>query len=589
VIAELTIEVKPKAPKDPERKAIPIAQAGVTQAAVDSGEAAQLVVWLANSGDTARVLSLGAPEARFVRKAHGHSLSASPTVALGTTSVKIAPHGSAPLTLKVTGLNQPGEYSGDLAIDAGAGALPIAATVTIAVRRSIWWLIAASALGVILTQLGSWIRDWIRPRREHRVALAQIVEHIAAIGETSDKVATARRRVRVEASRIANQIGTGKPDQVKALIDALSQRVDLLAAASANLAAVAELSSLATQAAKRKVVDHVLAIVVGDSRDTVTDGFKKLDELGIAADRRAELGQALNDLDRSMDEHHHSTDRALVVAIDRTVEPALLAAHAARRADDLVSLQHELGVAQAALVEAGTRSIRAALEHKPAWIPDDAWDRIRTTVTGVLNASRPGSSAAAGYEAMRDAFVTSVADEVLAIATAKVAATRSPDPVLNAAILRLQGAGVDRATRAAATRALQDLLARATGKPDDVVPTAFSGQRAAIQVLSVEAAFPLPEMPATTPAPLGLAHNLGAVAVAWKAIATGKWVTDGTLMLIALVIALVGGVKLLWIDNATWGTWSDLIAAFLWGTGVKLTADAFGGLTWLRRAIGTLQ
>jgi hypothetical protein len=55
---------------------------------------------------------------------------------------------------------------------------------------------------------------------------------------------------------------------------------------------------------------------------------------------------------------------------------------------------------------------------------------------------------------------------------------------------------------------------------------------------------------------------------------------------VVMAVAVVAGVKALWVDNPTWGSWGDLLGAFLWGSGVQVGAEAFVGLAALRAALG---
>ncbi|MBN2550879.1 MAG: hypothetical protein JXB15_17075 [Anaerolineales bacterium] len=49
--------------------------------------------------------------------------------------------------------------------------------------------------------------------------------------------------------------------------------------------------------------------------------------------------------------------------------------------------------------------------------------------------------------------------------------------------------------------------------------------------------------------------------------------------LISLLLATVLGMKFLWADQPTWGSWLDMLTAVLWGFGLnQVTKDSFGGL-----------
>jgi len=189
---------------------------------------------------------------------------------------------------------------------------------------------------------------------------------------------------------------------------------------------------------------------------------------------------------------------------------------------------------------------------------------------------------------MRDAFIDTVAAEILAYARAKLEETRGdkPKPLQDAInhLAAIAPGRSQRGERAAATRTLQMLIAPADA-PTDIIPTAFTGEPGAVRpappLAFISAAGSVPSIPPRTTAPAA-----PIIPVPWRSIYAMRRTSEWAMIVIASTVALLGGAKLLWVDNLTWGTWGDVITAIVWGTGVKLGADAFAGLTWLRSAIG---
>ena len=96
---------------------------------------------------------------------------------------------------------------------------------------------------------------------------------------------------------------------------------------------------------------------------------------------------------------------------------------------------------------------------------------------------------------------------------------------------------------------------------------------------------------APTPSPMDLGlvglsvfAGLGLRGTRFSSLSPQGWRTLlGGLDLIVLVFALVAsvalGLKLLWVDNATWGTVNDYVVALLWGLGLhQISNAAFEGL-----------
>jgi hypothetical protein len=580
-IAELSIEVKPAA----SPAALPVTQVGSAQAVaeVEVGESPTVGIWLASTSDTAQTIA--GVKGRFGRKVGGHTVAAGATATLHEPSAaaRVAPHTSTRVDVDVASLDEPGEYTGDLEFDPGGDRPPIAATMTVYARygalRAGMWI----ALGVVVTLLIALVRDWLQPRSELRIAIQRLQVEIDAARPASETIAAAWRQLSAEAAKLASKVSEGVDTQLRSDVESLGKRVALVHAATASAAAISELTSVATQRAKRKIIDDVLAIAV-DSTGKADDGFAKLRELGIDDARRTELGQALDALSQSVEEHRASLDPALVAAIETTVDPAIEAAQDARASDDLVSLYHELGRARTALATAGLHSMIMALQHRPTWAGADDWQKL---VDGVTKEIPPEPSKLADkYESIRDAYVVEVEKLLRHLA----GEWQSAHPLGNVdvtAALKAVDEAQTRRDRVAALRVLQDLLfppEPGTAISDRVLLSTASAAPDAPPGYAIGVRL-VPGLPDVTRARLG-AFVSSVDSVPWSAIQHRLLLSRVSVSFVVFVLALLGGLKLLWIDSVTWGTPGDQLTAFLWGTGAKLTADAFGGIAWLRNALG---
>jgi hypothetical protein len=547
-------------------------------------------LWLMSSSEAPQTLSIARVTGRFGRKMGGHTVAANASVVLHDKvhPTVFAPRSAVRLDIDVKALDCPGEYTGDLELDPGNGKSPIVATVTVLVSRSMGWAAGLIALGIVATLGITWLRDRLQPRTELRIALRQRLAELDAMQPGNEVIAAAARQLRTQAQTLWSKITEGASDDLRKTIEGLSDRIALLLAANASIAAIAQLSSPATQRAKRKIVDEVLAIAV-DLAARIDDGRDKLRCLGLDDAKRSELGEALDAVEHSTQEHRDSLDPMLVTAIDKTVTPALEAAESARTADDLVSLQHELVRARSALAAAGLRSMLAALERRPDWVDAAAWDALVRKVLAKIPAK--SDDLADAYEAIRDTYVAEV-EAILRHLTAQQQqalsdAGKPADGELAAALAGIDAAQ-SRRDRVAALWRLQERLKPSPpgAKVHDRILLGFAGPQPGAPPSYAVGVQLLPELPSVTKIPLGGVVVPGAGDAPWKDIRRRLWATQWLVAGVVFLLALASGLKLLWIDNATWGSPSDLLAAVLWGTGAKLTADAFAGLAWLRSALG---
>lgn len=67
-------------------------------------------------------------------------------------------------------------------------------------------------------------------------------------------------------------------------------------------------------------------------------------------------------------------------------------------------------------------------------------------------------------------------------------------------------------------------------------------------------------------------------------------VNDRLLLVVITLIAIAAGLKLFWVDNAVWGSWSDCLTAVLWGLGLhQVVGPGFEGLLSLKDKLSSIQ
>lgn len=508
------------------------------------------------------------------------------------SALSLTPGGSHPLWLVVSGLNAAGEHSGSLRLS-----LPDGQTVTQAIsiitRKHVGYVVFFVVLGIGLSQalklLGSRAlniqeqqqlsridnnvgRLLVSPEAtvegryllEHLRARILIVyadsqanrgrSYAAEIGELDCKVRmTPRWAVAAEAARAIRPPATDLLTQVKQL------KQFLLAENSSDQDLAAKESLLTTL---KNDIDAKSLNLVTDAIRVLSQQIARYEELQpLPAESRSRL-QAVKSLIRSAED-----------AVTRT-EPK-----SARELYDRASRDYA-----SSLVQDSSERIKNPPAVFAQEIRTDRWAATAARLSGELDQIRnllPDDPNAA----MRRIWTVRASywSESLRLARSSVQGQIQPDqdpaqPGLAALNARLEAiigfagllAGLENATEINPEELLGfERKIENLNEPEGARNLALAGVVAVAASGGVQLLAGLPDVQLL---PKADADSIRLANV--NALQSRRWWNEGLIMLLSGVVAVVVGLKLLWIDNIVWGTPGDYLIATLWGLGLHQVANA---------------
>jgi len=275
-------------------------------------------------------------------------------------------------------------------------------------------------------------------------------------------------------------------------------------------------------------------------------------------------------------------------------------------AEDLAKSDDTLAEASAALEDASlqyTRILAVGLEAQLPMtspdlqnIPQDQWDKVLAEVKDDLKSVRKAPSAeaaAAAYAAGYSAYLNTLLDAAqmrLDAAPEKVSRSTLSADVKKSILQDIDTAGQLRIT--CATYLASHDVTKAAAKYDELralMVKIQSALKAGGQSMKATSGVEMDE-PANAiqlknaPAPVGRIQNFVALRAQANRIHVpvadlDKKIKRGELIVVwvAGVVAVLLGVKLLWVPSPTWGAPSDWITAILWGLGLHQVSGAVMG------------
>ena len=531
--------------------------------------------------------------------------------ACADTTGAVQPNGTLACTLTLQGLTRAGKYTATLRV-AGPGIRAATLPVTVYVRRSWLWAAAVIALGALLSEL---LRQYLRsgrPRLELLRDVKRVLERIDAAAKRPG-IAPAEKEVlaalRARLAPIAAEREPEKDAEARPTLAAVRERLELLPGwaalrarvetggvqddADAKLNAVRDwlLASESTEEEDRQAradLSAVPAAILKTQKDRMLAAVDRFTE-ALARERGARAG-----------------DAALLALLDREVKARVEAARKEAEAGHLAAADEGLNRARGAYarVLAGDLKARLGPYDRPTWIAPEAWSPTVVEVSEALErvhmAPTPDEAIAA-YEAARTAFLRApalalrdrVRNEIGAAGVPKALreALGSVDEQLGEVLVLVERGQLPEATTALEKAELEYRRVEA----EHASPPAASGDMLgdeeeeesgmkAAPAVPQRGATPGGELPPGVPGGTGLLDLFGfsgAVAAARTSAALDAEIArrDRMVSLAMGIAAVVLGLSLLWADAPTWGSFKDVVAAFLWGLGLhKVGTDAFGGI-----------
>ncbi len=547
---------------------IAIVQLGPRELATRDSEAV-IQLGVHNTSDVEQRVTV-MPGPQFTRKAAGEpdadaklDLTVLPSehavAGLGAAEYVIPPGKTDTVRVRAKQLDEPGEYTGEVRLTR-AGAAPVVLNTKIFVKRAWWCAALLIFFGVALAFLIGWFRDHFRNRQETRINLARIRQRLAAIlpQVQHDRVRAVWHALEREGARLDQDISLG--NDVKSWIELYGARVVLFEDANQAANVLSRLMDGAVQREKRKALDEILATIAQERApaSSIETARTSLLSLNRTAALRDDLAAAIAALEASVAEHGENADAELGKDLEGRVRPHLRSARALLDADDFDASRQQLELARHQLAKVGVASIERAMTIAPAWTDKAAWEALGKKLRDMT----PAEITPEVYARLRDTLIADMIEQTL-------------DAAQKANIKADALAAVrDSTDHRKKWRAMKDVhreLAKTKGGAlTDAKPTSTGAGGVAVGEI--------PTLQASEVVKLSAPQ-------AWQSIQRRLLRLDASVTVVVLLLAVLAGIKALWIGNPSWGSGNDLLTAFLWGTGFKVGADAFIGVTALRNAL----
>ncbi len=514
-------------------------------------------------------------------------------------------YGVKPVTMRIHGLRDAGEYQATVAIGA-AGSLPktqaIALTAKHSGRTAAWYIF----LGAIASFV---IRTLVKQRRprlvQQRAALA-LLDDLDALPaqwkELSETEQQVLRRLRERVHRLATRLSEESVADADAVLDEVNRKLSLFPD-WINLRRGIEAASPAVGAPFRAVLDAARTVMEqsGSTKEETTAQGEALRKA------IAELATAEN---AALAKQFEALEQALAGLSDAAGSPevaarkeGMTAAASARqylKAGKRAEAAAELERGWAALTVKLLTSFRDKVANapKPATFPDPVpWtafkDSIRQKLDAALKQQDPAQQMAAYREALA-LWIAGLAESAATYLTQEVQIIKNIN-VLDAA---QKAEHVASAEKIAAV--MQQAAADAKAGKLSEAQTAFDGamqdfaaMKKTLNGLGVPMSSSADPLPSAVGAAPGEALGGGGTVVSVDERRERRLPSRGFLLFlttsidllvlaVALVVAVLLGLQLLWQNNPIWGSSNDYIVAFLWGLGLhQISGTAFEGVTGL--------
>lgn len=502
------------------------------------------------------------------------------------------------LTLTLHDLTDPGRYEGTLQVGA-VDHLPVQQAVTLVLRRD--WPLAALliAIGVGLSAALRWYGQTERPRLVLQRRGYRLRQQLEGFRGREDDLSVRERGLldavlgRLDEVLARLEGGEGTTAEAETALDEAGRKLGLLPAWIALRRRIDAVRPTAAAAAVRseQAADGAFFARTGTTAEEAAALRARIDALGdkLTEDVRTALLAAIAALETEVAERAAAPPETVAREVGARLREARDEAEARRLGAARIRLDQARRAWTDLLVAAFRRELAASAP--PVGLTAADWTALQGTTTRLLDGVAEETDADRAGERYRDAYARYLA--ALLDAAARVVSER----------LAAQPATVDAARQAletardglAGARAALDagrLAAAADGYGKAIGALAapasagagggLMGGRAAVAPLAGGAgAIAAGEVPAgagegeaRAPADMPVP-----AAAALAALRARQRQLDLLLLLAMLVVAILLGLQVLWLDDPDWGTPGDLIVAMLWGLGLhQVAGSAFQGL-----------
>ena len=513
--------------------------------------------------------------------------------------------GPTAVSIDIDGIESPGEYSGTVRFGTPE-AQYVDQPVSIVVRRSGLLAGFLIALGVLISYLLHTLlklKPWFVQEKQ-AVGLAQDLKEIVSDLKPNDDENRVVAVISGNLGALMQKIDDGiAVDSAK--LDETDRKLTLL---RKWIVAERRVKALppALAGKVRKAVDDAQTALLKDglSAGDAATASGALDALepAIAAAIKEELKQRITDMQAAV-KTAGFTAAAATAQVGAQVTPALARAMTAVNGGRVDESRAEFGTAQTAYAKSLAIDLKSRLaQPEPAGFDSAAWARLSADMQPLLAkaAAATGDAAIDAARAALGQFVATAGTKLETLSTklgkmiesnAAIPQQDKKDLGARAATLNTDVNGIAAQVASGSVEAAAAAYAKAVSDFDQLKKdaakfgTTLGGAEAAAPAAAPAVPSALDSLPldvATVLIPR--ASRVHTEPGFWKALVASA---DAIVFVVALAIAVILGVKLLWIDNYTWGSFSDCLIAVLWGLGLhQVSGNAFEGIPALAQKFG---
>jgi hypothetical protein len=516
-------------------------------------------------------------------------------------------YGVKPVTMRIYGVRDAGEYQATVAIGA-AGSLPKTQEIALTARHSGFNAATYIFLGALASFL---IRTLVKQRRprlvQQRAALALLDDLDALPAEWKELTATeleVLRRLRERLNRLATRLSEETVADADATLDEINRKISLFPD-WINLRRRIEAASPAAGAAleaARAALDTARTVMEqsGSTKEETTaqgEALRKATaELAKAeSDALRKQFEALEQALAGLSGAAGSPEAAAKKEAATAVENARQHLKGGRTAEAAAELERGWGALTVKLLTSFRKQVADA--PKPATFADLApWTAFKNPILLKLDAALKIQDPAQQMAAYREAlglWIAGLAESSATYLTQEIQVIRNTNALTDAQKVQHAATAGDIAT--AMQQAAADAKAGKLSAAQPAFNAAMSNLAALKNVLNglgvqmSSSANPLPAAVGSSPGDAVSGRTVVSVDERRERRLPSRgflrFLTtsiDLLVLAVTLVVAVLLGLQLLWQNNPIWGSANDYIVAFLWGLGLhQISGTAFEGVTGL--------
>jgi hypothetical protein len=521
-------------------------------------------------------------------------------------SLILSPGQTVHLNLTVVGLEDSGEYGGNLRVS-GPDGDPIDTPITILRRRSAWFAGFLIALGVGLSFFLRHYASSVRPRLIRQREALGLKQDLDGLKRTENLTADEQEVLEHlfhQVRDLIEDIATVRDINAEQIIKDVKAKAEIFPRWVQERGRVQAVSPADLQKEFVDALNKVKAFMYVSpiTEEGLKEARAALDGIapGIKVKIKEDLAKKVTAFKNDLNSLRNTTSSHTVKArLTNEVEPRINSVEALLRTDEkLKEANAAYSEARLAYVRILCEEIRTSLPEKPPLGFDATeWQTLKQEVTSDSSAAEKATDpdeAMKSYLSIYSRYVRELAWKLqkrIENAQELIAKNASISPEDKAKYKGMLD-GVDAALRQALAKvdsgdvrgaAADYELGRKTFVEVDADLKAVGGVLAA----SVDEAAPAEAASAgSVPGPFSLPF-LGAFAKTTKTptlLEVTRQLGWGDLIftVIILLIAVFMGLQLLWVGNPTWGGWDAYLSAVLWGLGLhQVSGAAFEGLQGL--------